>query len=200
MPWTVHGFLEHILFLVVTTLVILQIYRLRGGVAAVPVQWGKTSRSAFTRYLPWRALATSGHHILAAWVGLVFVVWAVGVRGGAVLLTRGMVVTLLALLAVRAFRVWLDRSLMPHSETPVEESVESEPEPRPTSRVLLVTALRIAALLVALVLALEAWGLDVLGWLQTSAGRATISSVTRIAVVLAVVALIAKAVQAASAR
>lgn len=200
MPWTVRGFLSHVLFLIVTILAIVQIYRLRGAVAALVEHWGHTSTSAFTRYLPWRWLAANGPHILSAWAALVFLVWALDVPDGALLLTRGFLVTLLALLAVRAFHIWLDRKLLPRPAAPVEEGVEPEAEPRPASRVVLATALHVAAILAALVTVLEAWGLDVSEWLGTSAGRAMLVSLGRIGIVIAVVAAIAKAVQVISAR
>lgn len=202
LPWTVQGFLRRLLFLVVAVLLVVQIYRLRGHLARLLGHWASTSRSALRRYLPWPALAAGGHHLLAVWVALVYLVWAVGVEGGAVLLTRGLLVTLAALLALRAFHLWLDRTLLPRPPAPAEEGgAEPEPEPpRPASRVAAVVALRAVASALALAVALEAWGVDVGGWLQTSAGRGALASVGRVGVVVAVAALLARAVQAGAAR
>lgn len=200
LPWTVHGFLRHLLFLVVTALVIVQVYRLRGEIAALVGHWGRTSKSAFTRYLPWQSLSATGHHLLAAWVGLIYFVWALGVRDGAVLLTRGLLASFLALLALRAFHVWLEWTFMPRPPAPTEEGAEPEPEPRPASRVSLVAGLRIGAALLTLAVVLQAWGIDVVGWLQTTTAQAVLASVGRIVVVIAVVAIVARAIQAGAAR
>ena len=54
----------------------------------------RASSTGLARYLPWRALAASGHHVLAGWVALVYLAWAVGVPGGAILLTRGLLVSI----------------------------------------------------------------------------------------------------------
>ena len=202
LPWTVHAFLRHLLFLVVTVLVVVQIYRWRGEVAALVEHWGRSSKSAVTRYLPWEALAASGHHVIAAWVALVFLVWAVGVQGGAVLLSRGLVVSVAAVLLLRAFHVWLDWTLMPRPAGTGEDGAEpeSEAEPRPASRVAVIAALRLAAGLLALAIVLEAWGVDVAGWLQSSNARAILASIGRIGAVIAIVAVVARVVQAAAAR
>ena len=109
LPWAVHGFLLHALFLVVTVLVVTVIYRLRAHLGAAIEQWGQEGSSAnIARYLPWQAFAAVGHHVLAVWAGLVFLVWAVGAPDGAWLLTRGLIVTAAMLVAVRALDVWLD--------------------------------------------------------------------------------------------
>jgi small conductance mechanosensitive channel len=130
----------------------------------------------------------------------VFLVGAVGVRDGAVLLTRGLAVSIVAALVVRAFHLWLDRTLLPRATEPMEEGIEPEPEPRPAARAAAIAALRVGASLLALAIVLEAWGVDVSGWMQEPTGRAALASVGRIGVVIAVVALIARAVQAGSAR
>jgi small conductance mechanosensitive channel len=203
LPWTVHGFLLHVLFLAVTVLVIVLIYRLRAQVGGMIEHWGRTSTAIYARFLPWQMLAAVGHHLLAAWVGLVFLVWAVGVQDGAVLLTRGLVVSVAAILAVRAFHVWLDWTVLsPRAEQgePVEQGEESEREPQPATQTAGVTLLRFGAVLLALALVLQAWGLDIAGWLQTQAGRAVLGSLGRIGIVVTVVAVAAKAIQLGAAR
>lgn len=196
LPWTVEGFLTHLLFLVVTGLVILQIYRLRGQVSALIVHWGRTSKSAFTRYLPWQGLAAAGHHILAVWVASVFLVWAVGVPDGAMLLTRGLVISLAVLLGLRAFHVWLEWALLPPRAESTDE--EAEPAARPAARVAVIAFLRTVAALVAFALVLDAWGIDVGGFLQTSTGREILAGLGRVGIVVAMVLLVARSIKAAS--
>lgn len=198
LPPTVQGFLNDLLFLAVTLLVIVQIYRLRGAVAALIRRWGAGSSSAVARYLPWEALAAGGGHLLAAWVALVYLIWALGIPNGAVLLTRGFVVSLVALLALRVLHVWLDRTLLARRDPAVEE--EAEPEPASTTRAAVVTALRAGAMLVALGCVLAAWGLDVAGGLRSDIGRSLLASLGRIGAVAIVALAAAKAVQVFSTR
>jgi small conductance mechanosensitive channel len=207
LPWTVHGFLLHILSAVVAGLLITVIYRLRGHVGAAIEHWGQNSTSVFARYLPWQALAAAGHHLLAIWVGLVFLVWTLDIPDGALILTRGMAVTVLALFALRAFHVWLDRTIVPERATAGDPSaepsgeVEAEPEaPRPSFYVAAVTVLRLAAILLAASLVLQAWGLNIAGWLQTPTGREVLASLGQIGAIVAVVAIAAKAIQIVAAR
>lgn len=200
LPWTVHGFLRHLLFLAVAVLAIVQIYRFRGEIAALVEHWGRSSTSALTRYLPWRALAATGHHVLAAWIAVVYLVWALGVRDGAVLLTRGLTVTLVALFLLRLFHLWAERTFRPRPPAAAEEGGEPEPEPQPASGAALVAGLRAAAGLLALAVVLQAWGVDVAGWMQSAPGRAVLASLARIGIVVAIVVLVARAVQAGAAR
>lgn len=199
LPWTVHGFLLHLLFLIVAVLVIVLIYRLRAQLRATIERWGKTSTTALVRYLPWQTMARIGHHLLAGWVALVYLVWTLGVPGGALLLTRGLVVSIGAVLAVRALDIWLDRTFFPRPPAS-EEGTEAEPE-RPTPlRAAGIVVLRLLATLLAVAVALQAWGFDVVGWLQTGVGRAVLASLSRIAVVLGLVALLAKTINLVAAR
>jgi moderate conductance mechanosensitive channel len=210
LPWAVHGFLLHALFLVVTVLVVTVIYRLRAHLGAAIERWGHEGSSAnIARYLPWQAFAAVGHHVLAAWAGLVFLVWAVGAPDGAWLLTRGLVVTVAALVAVRALDVWLDwRFGGRHEPAPEsdaagdghEEQQEEEVEPRTAAHVAAVTSARIAAVLVALLVVLQAWGVDVAGWVRADTGRAVLVTLGRIAAIAAIVLAAARIVQRVAAR
>ena len=71
-------FLLHLLFLVVAVLAISAIYRAaRPSWRPLIERWGAASAApGCARYLPWRAFSTVGHHVLAAWVALVYLVWA----------------------------------------------------------------------------------------------------------------------------
>jgi small conductance mechanosensitive channel len=200
LPWTVHGFLLHVLFLMLAVLAVSLIYRLRAQLAGIVERWGEGSTSFMAHFVPWQTLAGVGHHLLALWVGLVFVVWAVGVQNGAVVLARGLLATFLAMLAVRAFHLWLDWTVLPAPARVHAEGEEAEPEARPATQAALVTFLRFVAVLLALTLVFQAWGLDIAGWLQTPGGRAVLGSLGRIGAVVAMVLGAAKAVQLVAAR
>ena len=83
LPWTVHAFLLHLLFFVVAVLAIRAIYRLRAYLGAADRALGHGSRRRASRAIcPWRhVLARSATTSLAAWVALVYLVWALGSAG-----------------------------------------------------------------------------------------------------------------------
>ena len=203
LPWTVHAFLTHILFFVVAMLAIKVIYGLRANLGAAIERWGTDSSSGLARYLPWRAFSVIGHHMAAAWVALVYLVWALGVPGGAVILTRGVLATVIALVGLRALNLWLDRvgSRPPEANgEAVTESAEAEPPPRSAAYVAVVTTARAVGLALAVLLILQAWGLDVAGWLAGDDGRSALVTASRIAVIGVVVLAAAKLIQTVAAR
>ena len=188
LPWTVHSFLSHLLFLVVAGLTIRAIYRLRAYLGVQHPAVGRAGPRApgIGRYVPWRALAASSHHVLAGWVALVYLAWAVGVPGGAVLLTRGLLV--------------IDRCPDPRAggqclarldhapparggSEPAEEGAEPVVEPLPAMQVAAITAMRLVVAAAAILIALQGWGVDVVGWLEHDAGRTAVTTAVRIAVI-----------------
>ena len=197
LPWTVHAFLLHSLFLVVAALAIRAIYRLRAYLGAAIERWGAAAGTGPARYLPWRAFSLVGHHVLAGWVALVYLVWALGPPGGAQLLTRGLLITVLVLIAARAINVWLDWTLVGDAdkETPAGEEMQAEPEPLSAGQVAKITAARIAVLAVAMLAIAQAWGVDVVGWIEGEAGRAVLATVLRIALIVAIVVAVAQLIQ-----
>ena len=50
--------------------------------------------------------------MLAVWVALVYLLWAIDTPEGAFVLTRGLLVTIMVLIAGRALNVWLDWILL----------------------------------------------------------------------------------------
>ena len=202
LPWTVHGFLMHTLFFVVAVLAIRAIYRLRAYLGAAIERWGAASGSGLARYLPWQAFSSIGHHVLAGWVALVYLVWAVGSPEAAFLLTRGFLVTAVALIAARAVNVWLDWTLIRHPEpdpTATEESGVA-PEPLPALQVGAITAVRLAVAALAVLVIAQAWGIDVVAWIADDTGRGVLATIARIALILGVVIGLAQLIQRGAAR
>ncbi len=202
LPWTVHAFLQHTLFLVVAAVAIWAIYRLRAYLGAAIERWGASLGAGPARYLPWRAFSLVGHHILAAWVALVYLVWALGSADGAQFLTRGLLVTLLVLIAARAINVWLDWTLVGDAahEEPGSQDPQAEPEPLPARQVAAITTARVAVLVVAMLAIAQAWGVDVLGWIEGDVGRATLATLLRIALIAVVVIVVARLIQRGATR
>ena len=203
LPWTVHAFLIHVLFFVVAVLSIRLIYGLRAILGAAIERWGTETGSGLARYLPWRTFSAIGHHLAAAWVALIYLVWALDLPSGAVLLTQGVVATVIALVGLRALNLWLDRV----GSRPAEEAAEgapdpseAEPPPRSAMYVAVVTTARAVGLGLALLVILQAWGLDVAGWLAGDTGRSALATASRIAVIGLVVLGVAKLIQTVAAR
>ena len=187
LPWSVHGFLSHLLFFIVAVLTMRAIYRLRAYLGAAIERWGEASGRGLARYLPWHAFSAAGHHMLAAWVALVYLAWAVGSPDAAILLTRGLLVAVLVLIAVRAVNVWLDWTVVRRASPGAAEDGGPEPEPPPTIQVVAITALRVGVMISGLLVIAQAWGMDVLGWVTADTGRAALATIGRIGLILAVV-------------
>ena len=190
LPWPVHGFLLHLLFLVVVGLIVIYVFRVRRDVAAVIEQWGSTSTNPVTRYLPWQLMAATGHYVIAGFFILDYLVWAVKVPGGAVRLAIGFVATLGAIVFLRAYHVWLERRFL--SPPPAEGAdPAAAPDVDTVSRRAAVLAARLLTMLVALVVVLQAWGLDVIAWAETETGGAVLQTVLRMATIVGALALLA---------
>ena len=119
---------SHVLFFLVAALTIRAIYRLRAYLGAAIERWGEASGPGLARYLPWHAFSAAGHHMLAVWVALVYLAWAIGSPDAAYLLTRGLLVSVLVLIAVRAVNVWLDWTMV-RQPAPSAAAEESAPSP-----------------------------------------------------------------------
>ena len=80
LPWTVHAFLQHLLFLVVTVLVVIAVFRVRGPMTSLIRTFGEGRDDWLQRFLPWQTLATAAPYVIAIWVVLQYLVWACGSR------------------------------------------------------------------------------------------------------------------------
>ena len=190
LPWTVHGFLQHLLYLVVIVLVVIAIFRSRRFVAALIRSLGEGRRGWMRRVLPWETLAVAGHYVLALWVVLQYLVWALRLPEGTALLTRGTIVTIVGLVALRAFSIGLDRLLLgPARATTGEAAEEHDPAPVPAARSLAVAGLRAVAAVIVAAVILEAWGFSVSGWLASPIGRDLVERFVNLVSVSAVAGL-----------
>lgn len=193
LPWSLYGFMLHLLVLVSVVLLLVAIFRSRERVAEMIRAWGESSTSAAASYVPWRFMAANGHWILAGVIAVDFLVWSLDVPGGAEWLTQGLVLTLLALAVLRVSHVWLDRALgrKPAAPGTNPEQMEEPTRPQsPTQTVLHVTSRLLVTLVIAALL-VQAWGFDLVGWLGSNAGRSMLDATTRIFLILGASALIA---------
>ena len=133
-------------------LTIRAIYRLRAYLGAAIERWGEASGPGLARYLPWHAFSSVGHHVLAAWVALVYLAWAVGSSGAALLLTQGLLATLLALDRRQGGQslAGLDAGRGRSSGSTAGDEGTAELEPLPTAQVLGITAIRVGVMVLGL--------------------------------------------------
>ena len=192
LPWTVHAFLQHLLFLVVTVLVVLTIFRVRGQMAALIRTLGQDSDDWLQRLLPWDTLATVVSYVIALWVVLQYLVWALRIPQGTALLTRGAIGTILAIGLLRVLNMSLDRRLRRTPERPSEDAAEEQEQeqaPASTGRTLLVTGLRMLGAIAAAAVVLQAWGFSITDWLATDGGQEVMGRTLGVLVVSALAGL-----------
>jgi small conductance mechanosensitive channel len=174
MPWALHGFLLHLLFLIVLGMAIAVVVRYRRPVAEAIASLGDERRSRALRSLPWRGLAKVWHLLAIAYLAFIYLVWALKVPGGFETLLWGTLGT-----AVVAAVGWGLLRLVDgvfESEPVVGEDVDGmaplarsrAARYRPVAR----AVLRAAVIVLLAIVLLEIWGFEVLEWLRSDAGRA----------------------------
>ena len=193
LPWSLHGFMLHVLVLASVILLLLAIFRSKERVAEMIRAWGEGSTSGLAKYVPWQFIAANGHWILAAVVAVDFLVWSLDLPGGAEWLTQGLVLTLMALLILRVSHVWLDgvlgRKPPPPSTNPEQPEEPAKPQ-SPAHAVLHLTSRFLVTLAIAALL-VQGWGFDLIGWLGSTAGRSMLDTTMRICLILGASALVA---------
>ncbi len=175
LPWTVHGFLEHVLFFVTFLLYVRLILRFRRlGADGLHELAAERRAGLVSRFLPWDSVARTWH-IGAILFGLaVYGSWALQIAGGPAFLFRALGITLALLFVTRLVNLWLtSRALDQEPERAGEEEEAEFGDVIVTAtRSPLSFALRLGTSALALILILQAWGVDAWGWLQSDAGEA----------------------------
>ena len=186
LPWTIHGFLLHLLFLVVALMLTTLIIRSRVPVAHALASLAEDGHNRLVRRLPWRGLAGVWHLLAALYVLLVFAVWALKIPGGFQLLFGATLGTALILsgcwLALRLVDQLFGRTARRTEDSEVALSAFD----RRIGRYLPVAAgvARALVWLVAGVALLEVWGFGTARWLRTDAGQ---NLMGRLSIVFAIV-------------
>jgi len=175
LPWTVHGFLEHVLFFVTFLLYVRLILRFRRlGADGLRTLAAERRTGLVSRFLPWDSVASTWH-IVAILFGLaVYGSWALQIAEGPAFLLRALGITLVLLFVTRLINVWLTSRALDRAPERAGEEDEAELGDVivTASRSPLNFALRVGTTALALVLILQAWGVDVWGWLQSDVGEA----------------------------
>jgi moderate conductance mechanosensitive channel len=173
LPWTIHGFLHHLLFLVVALMLTTLIIRSRGPVAYALSSFGEDAHSRVVRRLPWRGLAGVWHLLAASYVLLVFMVWALKIPSGFQLLFGSTVGSMLILIGCWLALRLVDKLFGRHAAATADAEVAVSAVDRRLNRYLPVVGsiVRIAVWLGVAIALFEVWGFGTVRWLRTDAGQ-----------------------------
>jgi small-conductance mechanosensitive channel len=173
LPWTIHGFLLHVLFFVVVVMLITVIVRCRVPVAHAIASLADEPHGRVVRRLPWRGFAGIWHLLAAFYVLLVYAVWALKIPGGFRLLFGATVGSALILVGA-----WLALRLIDQlfGRPPPEAQDFAAPPSALERRVdrylpIIGGILRVLVWLGAAIALLEVWGFGTLDWLLSEGGR-----------------------------
>ena len=196
LPWMDYQLLERIFLALAAITLIIMIVGFRPQLARWIEHWGQSSRSTVAGYVPWRGIAASGHFVLAAYVLVLYLVWALGMPGGTVLLTRGILVTAAVLFGQRLLILWAERRLRPKkppsaTDPAAADEVEEEPPARVSRTATLVT-IRAVVIILGAAFVLQAWGLDIVTLLRTNSGSTLALIGLRLALILGLAVALAQ--------
>jgi moderate conductance mechanosensitive channel len=186
LPRAIGGLLVHVLFFAVAAMAAVVIVSARRPVAVAIASLAEERRSPLLRWLPWRAIARIWHVLALAYLAFVCLVWALGIPGG----FQTLIINTLATAAI-AFVTALILNLMSRRaqfEPPAGEPVSADApliEQRLARyRSWLGTVGRGLVVLVAVLALIELWGLDVIRWLSSEAGRIVLRHLVTVTLVL----------------
>jgi small-conductance mechanosensitive channel len=186
LPRAIGELFQHVLFFAVAAMAAVVIVKVRHPVAAAIASLAEERRSPLLRWLPWRAIARIWHVLALAYLAFVCLVWALGIAGG----FRTLIINTLATAAI-AFVTALILNLMGRRaqlDAPAGEPVSADApliEQRLARYRGWLAAIGRGLVVLAAVLALlELWGLDVIRWLSSEAGRTVLRHLVTVTLVL----------------
>jgi len=199
LPWTVYGFLLRLLYLAAVVVAIALLWRYREPVAEALEARLAGPETTVGGFLPWHRIARSWHLLLAGLLLVHYFAFALELPGGLPFFLSATFLTLVVLVLARLAWLAVDR-LVARVGPPAEEPPPGAARPR---RELYLRFLHLAArsiiVLLAVLLAFDAWGLGLTEWLLTGPGSAVVGQLLRLLAVIAVALLLAEAVSAVAA-
>lgn len=192
LPVSVHAVLSHLLFIVVCALISLWIFGQRRSLESGIRRLGESRRALLRDVIPWSLVATRSYLVVIVLTWLYYLVWAIGVPGGFTFLFLATLVTALALVALQSTLLAIyrlnEKLDAPSPDREVEEQLIDPGPTRAGTKALLVVA-SIVARILALMVVLQVWGLDIVGWLNSPFGRSLAERGLRIAIIVTVAAI-----------
>lgn len=183
LPWTIRGFFERVFYLLAAGLLSALCIRYWEPVSEWLVQKVRTAEGLFARFLPWERLARAWHVFATIVIFAHYLVFALEIPGGFAYLFRATVATVLLFVLARLAIMGID-ALFGQLRAPGAEEEALGAGERLRLRYLRWTRgfLRLVLVTLAVVLVLEAWGADVLGWLTAHEGRVLVSGLVRLGI------------------
>lgn len=186
LPDGLHTALSHIVFLTVAIMLTVFLIESRARIERLLHGVADGLGSSFLRQLvPWEPIATYGYLTLILLVWVHYLVWAVGLSGGFTYLLTATAATIITFFAAQAIGIVLtgleERGGPPEAES--EEALGGDPSAAPRAP-LPFSVLRLLVKLLALAVILQAWGVDIAGWLTSASGHTVAMKAFRIAVIL----------------
>ncbi len=191
LPWTIHGFLLHVLFFGILLMVMTIIVQSRGPVAAAIAGLADEPHSLIVRRLPWRSLASVWHLLALFYVLFVYFAWALQVPGGFRLLFGATLGS-----ALIGIGCWLGLRLIEHlfgRDVHGQEAGAALPgvDSRFNRYVPIIGGiLRAMMWLAAITALLHVWGFGTLRWLASESGQELSGHLLIVAVVVVVTIVI----------
>lgn len=184
--------LLRLLGLVVTAMLVVVILQNRASVAAWLRSGGATGRFGQVR----QRFADIWHVLAILYIAAIFAVWALGIPGGFTFLVRATLLTALVLLILRLVIGGLRRAIARGFRPSPEFRVRHPNLDAQANRYLplLQRVLEIAVSVVAALVLLEIWGLDVFEWLKTGLGERIAGSALAILLIIGVAVLLSELV------
>jgi small conductance mechanosensitive channel len=191
LPWTIHGFLLHVLFFIVALMLITLIVRCRVPVAHAIASLEDEPHSRLIRRLPWLGLAGIWHLLAAFYVLLVYAVWALRIPGGFELLFGATVGSALVLVGCWLALRLIDQLFRRAPRTAQDFEAPPSALERRVHRYLPLIGgvVRAAVWLAAAVALLEVWGFGTVDWLLSDGGQ-TLGGRLSIAALVVVVTIV----------
>jgi small conductance mechanosensitive channel len=181
----IHELLLHVLFFGVAALAALVIIAVRDSVRAAIESLDEERRSPLLHWLRWRAIARVWHVLALAYLGLVCLVWTLGIPGG----FRALITNTLASVAVALGAALVASAMgrLPHHEAAAIDLAATD-TPLIERRLVryrswLAVAGRVLVVLLAGLALLELWGVGVLESLSSRDGQTVLGHLVTVALV-----------------
>jgi moderate conductance mechanosensitive channel len=188
LPWTIYGFLLHVLFFTIVLMLMAIIVQCREPVAEAIARLADEPHNAVIRRLPGQGLARVWHLLALFYVLFVYVVWALKIPGGFELLLGATLGSALIVIGTRLLLRMVERLF--GRDPRIGEEVEAVPRgiERRFHRYLPIIGglLRALVLFCAAAALLDVWGLGTLRWLVSDAGHELGGRLMIVAVVVVV--------------
>ncbi|TVQ35039.1 MAG: hypothetical protein EA356_08680 [Geminicoccaceae bacterium] len=196
LPWALHGFSLHILFLLTFFLYVRMVLRFREeGAHGFEALASAGTAGLLGRFLPWDRVARIWHFGAILFGLVIYGAWALQVPGGPLFLLRAMLLMVAILAASRLIHVWLSESNGGGATGKAgDDGEESDLTEVLTSAAQspLTFFWRLLTTLVTLALILQVWGIDVVGLLASETARSLRNALATSAITLGLAYLVWK--------